>query len=83
MNTSMDGKKVAKLEAIQADGNPYEFRPGVAHHQLGGRTIETLELSATFHGDHDQFWVVASDHQGEIARWNCRSSDTRFVLWEE
>ena len=41
----------------------------------------SLFLSATFHGDHDEFWIVEMRDGVEIARHNPRYVDQ--IIWME
>lgn len=66
MNTKMHGKEIEALYFTgeqTEDGNPKAIyaRDGVR-----------LHLSATHHGEYDQFWVVASKGDRELGRYNCR-----------
>ena len=59
MNKSMDGKLIAKIFW------PHDGGTISASDEVG------LHLSATYHGDRDEFWVVQSDKGGnEVARHN-------------
>jgi len=40
-----------------------------------------LELSATHHGDHDQFWVVKKVDGREVARYSPRLIET--IVWAD
>jgi hypothetical protein len=69
MNTNMDGKRINVFDVHPCwtpHGNPERVASG------RGRV---LTLSATHHGDHDQFWIVESigdDTIGyrEVRRWH-------------
>jgi hypothetical protein len=39
-----------------------------------------LELSATYHGDHDEFWILRIKDGKEVARFNPRFVE--FISWE-
>lgn len=75
MNVSMHGKAIAYIELDPMwtqDGNPRMIRSGVA---------DKLTLSATHHGDHDEFWVVSTHTGGyELARWRC--AGIQHIGWE-
>lgn len=63
MNTSMDGKQIKEIF-----WNDNECTVGGG---LSRTAFQTLELSASHHGDHDQFWVVVRNKDGvEIERYN-------------
>ena len=41
-----------------------------------------LHLSATYHGDHDEFWIVQTNkHDMEVARYNIRYVES--FAWDE
>lgn len=67
MNTIMHGRPVRKIYFP-----PYGIDEGGV---VESNAIQGLYLSATHHGDHDEFWVVAYDKQNqdrEIARYNVK-----------
>lgn len=84
MNIEMNGKEILRAEVIMADGNPYPIEARadlLPHHKLGDRVVKSLHLSATYHGDHDQFWVVVvGEGDTEIARFNARN-ETTGIIW--
>lgn len=41
----------------------------------------SLHLSATYHGDRDEFWIVASRDGREVARHNPRHIES--IVWVE
>jgi hypothetical protein len=67
VNTSMHGQLIDYIELNPAwtqHGNP---------ERVYSRDGMTLRLSATHHGDHDQFWIVLSSSTGvELTRYNPR-----------
>lgn len=74
MNVDMHGKSITAIC----------FNPFVRHLHgepnpicAGGN--KTLHLSATYHGDHDEFWVIESDDGKEIARHNCKQLSS--IIW--
>ena len=68
MNINMDGKRVKTI-----------IFPGDIELT---RTIEkTLTLSATCHGDRDEFWIIECIEGVETARHNCRLIES--ILWED
>lgn len=41
---------------------------------VSSRDMTQLRLSATYHGDRDEFWVVREDSDGtELMRWNAKT----------
>lgn len=66
MNTSMNGKPINMFEItdMTISGNPERHSSG------RGRS---LALSATFHGDHDEFWIVETLNGMETRRWNTKA----------
>lgn len=68
MNTSMHGKKIRSI--VFSGESSYQIETIVS----GG--LLQLELSATHHGDHDQFWVVKKFDGLEVARYNPRLIET-------
>lgn len=65
MNTKMNGKEIAYFSIpTDAIGDSEGFRP---------ITGQKFVLSATFHGDHDEFWILILDTDGkELERHNCK-----------
>lgn len=84
MNTDMHGKQILQIEVERADGNPYIYQRGYEldykHPEL---KIERMELSATYHGDHDEFWVLLIGAKGEIARFNAKAPEMKLIVWEQ
>ena len=68
MNTKMNGKKVDSV--VFSNGDTIRSQDG-----------NNLVLSATHHGDHDEFWVIATDEGEERARHNCRHIES--IQWAE
>jgi len=72
MNTTMHGRKIAAVYWPDTDSER-------------GRSIEaerdgvSIALSATHHGDHDEFWIVVSRDGAEVARHNPRYVES--FLW--
>lgn len=70
MNVEMHGKAIADIHFIEEySGNPGMWFTGRDH----AGVEHTVSLSATFHGDRDEFWVVLCKEGVEIARRNCKS----------
>lgn len=70
MNVSMNGKPIAAIY----------FSAGVGGYSGNPERIRTigdqqLSLSATYHGDHDEFWVVRSVNGKETDRYRCSHVD--------
>lgn len=66
MNTSMNGRKIRDFYFVTGEKSGESkwcmSVPG-----------EQWELSATFHGDRDEFWLICRNAEGaEIARYNAR-----------
>lgn len=74
MNTKMHGKKIERI--IFSPESSYQIMT------LESGSGHQLSLSATYHGDHDQFWVVETlEPEGkEIARYNPRLIET--IIWD-
>lgn len=68
MNTDMNGKGIKSIHWGEA---------GSIH----AEGEKTLHLSATYHGDRDEFWVVESYAGKEVARHNCKSIGT--IIWTD
>jgi hypothetical protein len=66
MNTKMNGKVANGL--ILSNGT-------IIHNPrtTGRGHGAALTLSATYHGDRDEFWIVDSQDGVERSRWNCRN----------
>lgn len=74
MNTTMHGKPIAYIEL-----DPMWTQHGHPERVSSGNGIN-LTLSATYHGDHDQFWIVASRADGtEVARYSPRG--VQHIRW--
>lgn len=60
MNIAMHGKRV--IQALSGVGCPLNIPPD-----------GWAELSATYHGDRDEFWVLVKNREGiEVERYNAR-----------
>ena len=72
MNTkTMNGKLIAWVQF-----------PDKAQSSITASDDIGLHMSATYHGDHDQFWIVESDKYGnEVGRINPRYVDS--FAWVE
>jgi len=73
MNTNMHGKLIDYIEL-----NPMWTQNGNPQQVSAGRG-RTLALSATHHGDHDQFWIIVSESGTEVARYNPRG--VQHIRW--
>lgn len=67
MNTSMNGKKISTIGLTGSNGELQHF-------------AGDFELSASHHGDHDEFWVVVRHEGSEVARYNVRHIG--HIVWE-
>jgi hypothetical protein len=74
MDTSMHGKKI-KFASWPDSGNE------TGQHLQSGEKCGTLTFSATYHGDHDEFWIVQTKDGEEVARYNARYVET--ITWAE
>jgi hypothetical protein len=74
MNTNMHGKEINLFDVHPCwtqHGNPERIASG------RGRK---LNLSATHHGDHDQFWIIETNQDGwEVRRWH--ASAVAHIEW--
>lgn len=68
MNTSMHGKEIRQIQMREGQ----EFRQET--------DVQKLKLSATHHGDHDQFWVIVEIRGSEVERFNARYLDS--ITWK-
>lgn len=73
MNTSMHGKSIDYI-----DLNPMWTQSGNPERIKAGNGI-TLTLSALYHGDRDEFWIVVSEGGKELARYNPRG--VQHIRW--
>jgi long-subunit fatty acid transport protein len=64
MTTNDHGKKIAEVW-VPGEGNAY-------NHRYQSKDRLELELSATHHGDHDEFWIVMKRDGTETGRINPR-----------
>jgi hypothetical protein len=72
MNTEMHGKKITAV--YWPDTNDETGRCLVSGAECGD-----LHLSATYHGDHDEFWIVQTKNGEEVARHNPKFAET--IQW--
>lgn len=73
MDTKMNGRRIKYIELDPRwteGGNP---------ESVGKYDQLALHLSATHHGDHDQFWVVATEGGKEVSRYNVRG--IQHIVW--
>lgn len=75
MNTKMHGKSIdfIELDPIWTQGGHPE--------RVVARNGVTLTLSATHHGDHDQFWIVVSEAGKELSRYSPRG--VQHIQWSQ
>lgn len=59
MNLEMNGKPISTIWFPNGDS-------------LGRNGSEKMVLSATYHGDREEFWVVCKIGDRETRRFNCR-----------
>jgi len=73
MNKDMHGKLIDYIELDPAwtqSGNPERVIPACG---------QTLSLSITYHGDHDQVWIVLAKGGIEVSRYNPRG--VNHIRW--
>ena len=75
MTTQDHGKRISEIW-YSGDGNTLDRR--VKSDKVFG--IE-LKLSATHHGDHDEFWVLLKNNNREIERYNVKYLSR--IIWAE
>jgi len=73
VNTKMNGKLIDYIEL-----NPMWTQSGNPERISSGNGC-ALTLSATHHGDHDQFWIVLVKEGVEVARYNPRGVE--HIRW--
>lgn len=74
MNVSMNGRKVSHICWVLGAENSEEIARSDQHGHL--------ELVATYHGDHDEFWIAKIRQDGmEVRRFNCKYLS--YIAWEE
>ena len=73
MNTNMHGKAINVF-----DVNPIWTPHGNPERVASGRGRQ-LNLDASHHGDHDQFWIVETVDGWETRRWNV--SQVAHIEW--
>lgn len=73
MNTSMHGKKIRQIIFPVGEDGKQE--------SLSTDGSRELSMSATYHGDRDEFWVISKNDGIEIARFNARHIET--IVWHE
>ena len=74
MNISMDGKQIKSVCWTDTESEQGRCLPS-------GLNGCRLYLSATYHGDRDEFWVVAEKDGHEIARHNIKYIES--IEWEQ
>lgn len=73
MNSNMHGKIIDYIEL-----DPSWTQCG--HPQrVSSRNGHTLRLSVTYHGDHDQIWIVLSRGDIEVSRYSTRA--VNHIRW--
>ena len=72
MDATMHGKKIASVYWTDTETEQGRY--------LASDGEITLELSITYHGDHDEIWVVQLKNGKEVARHNPRYIET--IAWE-
>jgi hypothetical protein len=55
----MNDKKVKRFRCYDAGGNPHDVMVGRQDiYETKSNKVIDIYLSATYHGDHDEFWIV-------------------------
>jgi len=72
MTTNDHGKKISEVW-VPGEGDAY-------NHRYQSKDGLELELSATHHGDHDEFWIVLKRDGMETGRINPRQ--VTEISWE-
>jgi len=75
MNVSMNGKLIAEIHFSSGVGG-YSGNP----ERIRSDGVQQLYLSATYHGDHDEFWIVRAIDGVEQARYASRHVD--HIEWQ-
>jgi len=73
MNRNMHGKLIDYIELNPVwtqSGNPERVSAGSG---------QTLQLSVTYHGDHDQIWIVLLEGATEVARYH--PNGVQHIRW--
>ena len=68
MNTNMNGKLISRI--IFSPESSYQIC------ELRSDGVRQLSLSATHHGEYDQFWVIEKEGGREVRRYNPRLIET-------
>ncbi len=71
MTTEDHGKKISEIW-YAGDGNTMDSR-------VQSDESKQLELSATHHGDHDEFWVLVKKDGIEVERLNAKFLSS--IVW--
>jgi hypothetical protein len=70
----MHGRKVRRVEFTDGPSGDPDIWPNARG--------QTIEFSATYHGDRDEFWLLLRDGDGnELERRNARHVER--IVWEE
>jgi len=74
MNISMHGKKIKRVDWPDSGEE-------LGRHLPAGDQHGELTLSATYHGDRDEFWIVRTKDGKEVARHNARYAES--IVWAD
>ncbi len=74
MNVGMNGKKIKTI--FWPDTESEQWR-----HMTVGEDCEGMHLSATHHGDRDEFWIIVTKDGKEFRRYNPRYVES--IEWDE
>jgi hypothetical protein len=72
MNTDMHWRKIDSIYWPDTQAEQGRFLSV-------GSYCDDLRFSATHHGDHDEFWILAMKDGKEIARYNPRFLES--IIW--
>ena len=72
MNREMNGKEIIGFQFTDSNGND------VFKKEMLG--ITKIFLSATYHGDHNEFWIVVEKDGKETERHNCKF--VHGIVWK-
>jgi len=64
MNSKMHGKSIDYI-----DLNPMWTQSGNPE-RVSANANRKIEMSATYHGDHEQFWILVFENGQEVERYN-------------
>ena len=75
MNTELNGRPIATVWWPRDNSGP------ARHMNADPKQGHEIILSATYHGDHDEFWIVEKVNGVETQRHNPRYVET--IIWKD